>query len=159
MNLLGNVKVVFAFNQTFVPSVNVSSARCPGGTKMVCILAASVSSLFIRNEYAIISERMNMAATLVSSMVIDCSVHRFRAKDKLSLATGVCSCCQMDISYSLRRARNSFMFFLSASNQRATSSFSSGVASPAIYLFNNSWFIPLLLWGCVSCPVIIKTIH
>ena len=34
-NLSGKLKVVFAFSQTFVPSVSVSSARCPGVTKIV----------------------------------------------------------------------------------------------------------------------------
>ena len=34
VNLSGKLKVVFAFSQTFVPSVSVSSAGCPGGTKL-----------------------------------------------------------------------------------------------------------------------------
>ena len=77
VNLSGKLKVVFAFSQTFVPSVSVSSARCPGGTKIVCILAGSVVSSFIINEYTTVKAMMKMAAILDNSMAIVRNVHCF----------------------------------------------------------------------------------
>ena len=130
-NLLGNFNVERELSQTCVPSAKVNSARWPVGTWMVCIC---ISSTFCSTNCLVTKIPIKKIAAIFS---VSIAIRRIVGMNFLWSVFCSVSVCQSEISYNLRKARNSRMLSGLSSSHDTTFSLSSSETLPLMYRCSN----------------------